>query len=179
MTQPPGSRERPPQVLQSQYLNAGLPDLKFYSFLHISLKFIFIYILAVVGLCCCAQAFSSCGKWRLLLVAVLGFLHCSGSSCCRAHALGVWASLVAAHGLSSCGLRALECRLKQLGHMGLVACCIFLHQGSNWCPCIARQILNHWIPRSPSFTFVLPNNSGLAFFLWTTTLPPPPATPSC
>ena len=39
-------------------------------------KFIyFIYLfLAVLGLCCCAQAFSSCGEWGLLFVAVYGLL---------------------------------------------------------------------------------------------------------
>ena len=37
--------------------------------------------------------------------------HCGGFSCCGAPALGVWASVVVAHGLSSCGLRALERRL--------------------------------------------------------------------
>ena len=41
--------------------------------------------------------------------------HCSGFSCCRARALGVWASVVAARGLSSCGSRALECRLSSCG----------------------------------------------------------------
>ena len=34
---------------------------------------LFVY-LAVLGLCCCAQAFSSCGEWRLLFVAVLRLL---------------------------------------------------------------------------------------------------------
>ena len=33
--------------------------------------------------------------------------HCSGFSCCRAWALGALASVVAARGLGSCGLRAL------------------------------------------------------------------------
>ena len=28
--------------------------------------------LAVLGLCCCVQAFSSCGKWGLLFIAVPG-----------------------------------------------------------------------------------------------------------
>ena len=32
--------------------------------------------------------------------------HCSGFSCCGAQALGVWASVVAACRLSSCGMRA-------------------------------------------------------------------------
>ena len=33
--------------------------------------------------------------------------HCGGFSCCGARALGTWASVVVAHGLSSCGSRAL------------------------------------------------------------------------
>ena len=37
--------------------------------------FIYFYLfLAVLGLCCCAQAFSSCGERGLLFVAVCGFL---------------------------------------------------------------------------------------------------------
>ena len=48
---------------------------------------LFIYLfMAVLGLCCCAWAFSSCGKQGLLFVAVHGFL------------ISV-ASLVAEHGL--------------------------------------------------------------------------------
>ena len=38
--------------------------------------------------------------------------HYGGFSCCSAWALGVRASVVVAHGLSSCGLQALECRLQ-------------------------------------------------------------------
>ena len=41
--------------------------------------------------------------------------HCSGLSCCRARALGMRASVVVAHGLSSCGSWALECRLSSCG----------------------------------------------------------------
>ena len=37
--------------------------------------------------------------------------RCSGFSCCGAPALGTWASVVVARGLSSCGPRALELRL--------------------------------------------------------------------
>ena len=33
-----------------------------------------MYFLAALGLCCCAQAFSNCGKQRLLFVAVRGLL---------------------------------------------------------------------------------------------------------
>ena len=49
--------------------------------------FIFIYLfLAALGLCCCSQAFFSCGERGLLFVAVRGLL------------IAV-ASLVAEHGL--------------------------------------------------------------------------------
>ena len=41
--------------------------------------------------------------------------HCGGFSCCGARALGVRASVVVAHGLCSCGLRALERRLSSCG----------------------------------------------------------------
>ena len=57
---------------------------------------LFIY-LAVLGLCCCARAFSSCGERGLL------FMRCAAF----ARALGVWASVVVAHGLScsaACGI---------------------------------------------------------------------------
>ena len=36
-------------------------------------KFIYLF-LAALGLRCCARAFSSCGKWGLLFVAVHGLL---------------------------------------------------------------------------------------------------------
>ena len=60
---------------------------------------------------------------RLSLVAASGATlrcgtrasHCSGSSCCRARALGTRASVVVVYGLSSCGSRALERRLSSCG----------------------------------------------------------------
>ena len=75
------------------------------------LKKLFIYylFLAVLGLHCYAgfslviesRGYSSCSEW-----ASQG----SGFSCC-----GAQASVVAAHGLSSCGSRALEHRLSSCG----------------------------------------------------------------
>ena len=41
--------------------------------------------------------------------------HCGGFSCCRAWALGAWASVIVARGLSSCGSRVLEHRLSSCG----------------------------------------------------------------
>ena len=57
---------------------------------------LFIYLLAALGLHCCTQAFSSCGEWGLLFVAVHGLL--------RAHGAG---SVVVVNGLicsSACGI---------------------------------------------------------------------------
>ena len=76
--------------------------------------FFICLFLAVLGLRCHAHAFSSCGEWGLLFVAVRAS-HCSGFSCCGARALGTRASVVAARRLSICGLRAVEHRLSSCG----------------------------------------------------------------
>ena len=55
-------------------------------FFFFSYSILFILFVTALGLRCCAQAFSSCGEWRLLFVAVCGLLI-------------VVASLVAEHGL--------------------------------------------------------------------------------
>ena len=74
------------------------------------------FFLAVLGLRFCARAFSSCGKWGPLFIAVRGLslsrpllLRSTGSICAR--------SVVVAHG-PSCS----------------AACGIFPDQGSNPCP---------------------------------------------
>ena len=70
------------------------------DFSNLSIYLSIYLFMAMLGLCCCVQAFSSCGEWGLLFVAV--------------------ASVVAEHGLqarglSSCGSRALEHRLSSCG----------------------------------------------------------------
>ena len=82
-------------------------------FLKINL-FIFNLFLAVLGLRCWAQAFSSCGEWGLLCRGAQAS-HCGGFSCCGAWALGLRASRIVACGLCSCGSRALE---RSLGSCG-------------------------------------------------------------
>ena len=52
--------------------------------------------MTVLGLYCCASAFSSCGERGLLSTRSAQASHCSGFSCCRAQE----------HGLSSCGAQA-------------------------------------------------------------------------
>ena len=58
----------------------------FFSTMYLSVcLFIYLFILAALGLRCCAWAFSSCSEWGLLFVVVHGLLV-------------VEASLVAEHG---------------------------------------------------------------------------------
>ena len=86
-----------------------------------SMLFLFFFnefidlFMAVLRLCCCAWAFSSCAERGLLFVAVHEHLIAVTSLSCRARALGARASAVVAHGLSSCGSRALERRLSSCG----------------------------------------------------------------
>ena len=94
--------------------------------------FLFIFnllFLAVLGLHCYTQAFSSCGKWGLL-------------SSWGAQASHLWYFLL----LQSMGFRVFG--LQELWYVGLVvlyvACGIFLEQRLK--PC-ALQILNHWTTR--------------------------------
>ena len=93
--------------------------------------------LAVLGLHCRAQAFSSCGEWGLLSSCGARTSHCGGFSCCGAQALG-------RAGFSSCSLQALEHRF--CSRVCLVA---LWHVGSSQTrdqthvPCIGRWILNH------------------------------------
>ena len=73
-------------------------DIFHIFFFFIYLLFIYYLFLAVLGLRFCARAFSSCGKWGPLFIAMRG-------------PLTIAASLVAEHGLqtrrlSSCGSRA-------------------------------------------------------------------------
>ena len=75
----------------------------------------FIYLLAALGLHCCAWAFSSCGEWGLLFIAVLGLLTVVASLVAEHRALGARAAVVVASGLSSCGSWALEHRLSSCG----------------------------------------------------------------
>ena len=87
-------------------------SLMWFFFLNI---YLFIYlILVTLGLRCCTWAFSSCGDWGLVFVVVHGLLIAVASHC-GSQALGAWASIVVAYGLSSCGSWALEHRLSSCG----------------------------------------------------------------
>ena len=64
-----------------------------------ALNYLYSFFLAPLGLCCCAQAFTSCSERGLFFIAVHGLLIVVASLCCGAWALGAWASVVAACGL--------------------------------------------------------------------------------
>ena len=106
---------------------SALPDIWFantfsqsvviFSYFFFQNKFIYLFLPAL-GLRCHARAFFSCGEQGATLRCGARASHCSGFSCCGARALGVWASVVAARGLSTCGSQAIECRLSSRGAWG-------------------------------------------------------------
>ena len=102
----------------------------FYLFIYFWLRWVFVAARGL-SLVAVSRGYSSlwCTGFSLwwLLIAVAS--HCGGFSCCRARALGTWASVVVAHGLQSTGsvvvVHGLSCS---------AACGIFPDQGSNPCP---------------------------------------------
>ena len=76
--------------------------------------YLFYLFLAVLGLRCCARAFSRCGERGLLFITVRRLLTVVASHW-GAQALCTQASVVAACRLSSCGSWALERRLSSCG----------------------------------------------------------------
>ena len=106
-------------------------------------KQLFVYVLAVLGLCCCVRAFSSFEEQRLLSDCGMRASHWGGFSCCRVQALG-------RVGLSSCGSPVLECVLSGCGTWASLPCHVWhlprpgIEPVS---PCNGRQILNHWATR--------------------------------
>ena len=92
--------------------------------------------MAVLGLRFCARAFSSCGKWGPLFIAVHG-------------PLTIAASLVAEHRLQT-RTRAQYLWLTDLvapGHVGSSQT-----RARTRVPCIGRQILNHCATREALYT---------------------------
>ena len=110
----------------------------FFFYYYCSFLFLlFMYLfLAALGLHCCTQAFSSCGKQGATLCCGKGASLCSGFSC------------GAFMGFHRCSSQAPECRLSSFDFQALEqasvvvaqrlscpeACGIFLDQGSSPCP---------------------------------------------
>ena len=108
--------------------------ISFHFFLVI---YLFIFFPVVLGLHCCTQAFSACGKPKLLSRCGTQASHLGGFSCCRAQALGTQASVAVAHRL----------RCSPTGG-------IFLDQGSNPCSLHWNQILVHCTTREILISFI-------------------------
>ena len=104
-------------------------------FLKHNFKILFIKsLLAALGLCCCTWAFPSCKEQGLLSSWAEVASVCGGFSC-EARAVGL--------GLSHCA-PGLCCPM---------ACESVPDQGANWCPCIAKQTLNHWTTRDTRYRY--------------------------
>ena len=107
-----------------------------FSFFFFFNKFIYLF-LAVLGLRFCARAFSSCGEWGPLFIAVRGPLTVAASRC-RA--------------------QAPDAQAQQLWLMGPVAP---RHVGSSQTrartriPCTGRQIPNHCATREAHDVFLM------------------------
>ena len=106
-------------------LNLSLLISEIIAFLFTNFYFYFIFLLlAVLSLCCCVQAFSSHGKWRLLLLWLCGLLLVVASR------FGSRISAVVVRGLS-CSMAGriftdLESNLAQwlLDHQGSPCLCL-------------------------------------------------------
>ena len=71
--------------------------------------------MAVLGLCCCTQPFSSCSEQGLLSCCNAWVSHCSGFSCFCARALGC-------AGFGRCGSQTLEHRLSSCRAQAQLLC---------------------------------------------------------
>ena len=101
-------------LLQYKQRGSGRKQMVLWEQLQeISFLFKIDIFLAMLGFCCCTQAFSSCG---------VGVSHWGGFSCCRAQALGTRVSVVAAFRLSSCDLLALGAQASGVAVQGLSSC---------------------------------------------------------
>ena len=76
-----------------------------YLFIYVWLRWVFV-VARGLSLVAVSRGYSSLWRADATLRCGARTSHCGGFSCCRAWALGVWASLVAVCGLSSCGTQA-------------------------------------------------------------------------
>ena len=116
--------------------------LPFSTYPHLFITFfkkinLFIYFWGRVGSSLLCTGFIQLRRAGDTLRCCARASHCGGFSCCEARALGMWASVVVAHRLSSCGL----CRLQSAGSVVVahgLSCSaargIFPDQGLNPCP---------------------------------------------
>ena len=122
-------------VLFSPELSANF----LFSFFTIKILFIYIFIslfLAVLGLCCCVQAFSHWGEWGLLSGCGMWSSPCGGFSCCKAENSRGVGSIVVAHQLS--------CPVARGSSLG---------EQSNLCSLHWQVNSYHWITRETPLFF--------------------------
>ena len=86
-----------------------------------------------------AEATLHCSAWAS---------HCSGFSCCGVWALGMWASVVVAHGLSSCGFWALERRLSSCGAQAQLLCSMWDLPGP-WLEPVSPALAGRFLTTAP------------------------------
>ena len=79
------------------------------------------------------------------------------ASCCRSQAPGTQVSALAARGLRSCGLQALECGLGTCGTWVqlLPTCGVFPDQGSHPSPALANRFLSNTPPGKSKTTVLI------------------------
>ena len=87
----------------------------FSLFLYNNLFILFLYIFGCVRSLLLHVGFLWLPWAGIFLRCSVRASHCSVFSCWGAWALGTWASVVVARGLSSCGSQTLDCRLSSCG----------------------------------------------------------------
>ena len=111
---------------------------------------LFIYLFGCIGSSLLRAGFLQLWQAGATLRCGARASHCGGFSCCRAWALGMRASVVAARMLSSCGTWALEYRLSSCGAWAQLLRSMWNlpRPGMEDCvPGIGRRILNHCTTR--------------------------------
>ena len=113
---------------------ALLPDCVLFAVLHFS------FFLAVLGLCCCAWAFSSCSELEALFIAMHGLLPAAASLAVEHRLQAHKLQQLPEHGLSSCAWDYLLHSTWNLSEPGI----------GPMCPAFAGKFLTAGPVRKPS-----------------------------
>ena len=111
---PPGNHNGRQQIGRLIYFRYFDSVCRFSLFFN-KFIYLFVFIFGCVGSLLLCVGFLQLRGVGATLLCGAWTCHCCGFSCCRAQALGMRASVVVAHGLSSCGSWALELRLSSCG----------------------------------------------------------------
>ena len=127
-----GPKEAMPSAVEAQSPNSWttreFPDSIVFIFFNLCIYFfsrqllyflkkknLFIFIFGCIGSSLLCEGFLQLWRAGATLHHSVRTSPCGVFSCCGAWALGTWAPVVVARGLSSCGSQALECRLSSCG----------------------------------------------------------------